>query len=64
MPISWLGFTINSITFHLLDFKEVDTGVDDEVDGSIDMGKGGSKEGIVTIVCASGVLCLQLSLLK
>ena len=64
VPTSWLRFTVDSITFRMLNFKEVDAGVDDEVDESVDMVKGGGKEDAVMIVCASGVLCLQLSLRK
>lgn len=64
VPISWLEFTVDSMTFRVLDFEEVDAGVDDEVDGSVDMSKGGGKEDAVMIVCAGCVLCLQLSLRK
>lgn len=64
VPISWLRFIVDWIICCVLDLKPTEAGIDDKVDGSIDMSKGGSKKNALMIVSAIGVLYLQLSLRK
>ena len=47
------------ITFCLLNLEEVDNGIDSKIDRNICVGKGGGKQEIVIIVCASYILCLN-----
>lgn len=64
MPIFWLGFMIDLMTFRMLDFEVMDASIDDKVDESVDMSKGRGKKDAIIIVYTSYILYLQLSLRK